>query len=1204
MQSKNLKRIISVFLAVLMMASLLPIHQAFATTVTVLDGTVSISDSANTVTVNGNTVTATAKGSLFSKKTNTLTIANETDSQATLSFDYSASSANSFTIAGAAANVSGSYSVLLDAGATLTVAIQSKNGLSDLTATFTMSNIKLAAASASSNITFDFEDALGSVTVDAAAVADGGSVSLALGSSLALVATANSGSTFIGWVDAADGKILSTATSYSLTAANDMTVKAIFVNASSKPYFGVGAMTEKTQSAGLLGMSKLNYYTVAATYMFDDLNAASDAAAASASNKAVVLMNSGTLPAGDYTVDAGVTLLVPFDSTNMLFTTQPLNTASPAKDSEYKAPTAYRTLTMADGANLVINGAVSLSAKHFYAQGSKKYGAAVANSYGFVKMNSGSNITVNNGGTLYAYGYISGDGAVTVNNGGTVYEYFQFTDFRGGSQSTDNGLKNHGVFPLSQYYIQNIEVPMTLNYGAKEYSYTTIYMSSADFSSAVAFIGPSGSMFNLTSGSVTKRYDGSTDRLIVEANGNLTMSSIEMKVGTSSINSKDYELPIGSNLTVKVNSGCQITINQDMAMLPGSQIIVEEGANCVLGSGYNAYVYDQDEWGGYVSPANVKLIPVVYAPGKTYTRTEADLVDASVIVNGYFDVSAGHVYTTAGGANIYSTANGSIKTKPGTQTVTYQVTQAADVENSVYNEIPLTPAKLKNADGTYVTTTSPDGVYNYADGKWTVTCNHAYEMVNSGEADCENGGFVAYACPCGHQYTEITTEALGHTEVKDAAVAPTCTEAGLTEGSHCSVCNKVIVAQQPVAALGHTAVIDKEVAPTCTETGLTEGAHCSVCNEVIVAQQVTAALGHVSAVDAAVAPTCTETGLTEGSHCSVCNEVLVAQNTVDALGHDTITHEAKQPTYAEIGWEAYETCTKCDYTTYVELPKLTEENPVIKSVYLTLDEDIDISYRTVVPEGYTDAYMTFEFGGKKISVSDYTADEMGRYCFTFEGINPQCMGDAVTATLIATKDGAEVSTEAFEYSVKEYCAELLSTTEDEKLVTLLSDLLVYGAKAQQYKNYKTDALVTEGLTLSPSEFVAPTEQQNKFELTGTADESLVWKGAGLYLGSDVSVRFNLAADSMDGVEILAKIGDADASVSELYKTPYGKYYFYVEGITADQFDEKITVTLEKDGVVFGQSVSYSVNTYVFKNPDIELVRALYNYGVSASEYIA
>ena len=77
---------------------------------------------------------------------------------------------------------------------------------------------------------------------------------------------------------------------------------------------------------------------------------------------------------------------------------------------------------------------------------------------------------------------------------------------------------------------------------------------------------------------------------------------------------------------------------------------------------------------------------------------------------------------------------------------------------------------------------------------------------------------------CTHQYESFT-------------VASTCTQKGKT-GEICKKCGKTRNTKDIEELAPHTPVVDAAVAPTETTDGLTEGSHCGVCGVVLQAQEV------------------------------------------------------------------------------------------------------------------------------------------------------------------------------------------------------------------------------------------------------------------------------------------------------------------------------------------------------------------------------
>ena len=857
-----------------------------------------------TLSESGGTVTATISGKeasgcdKYESRTMTLYITNTSGTAGTVSFNITKTDVNSITIDGADAKNMDSFSKTLEPNGEIEIVVTT--GQDGTANTLVFTDITITDASKTFVVSVEYPNAYGSVTssvegtsadVDGTTTISVPDVSAATGVTL----TANS-SSFLCWVDR-DNRLLSREKIFTVNPAADTTVKAVFTNGNA-------------------------HFLVNGNLVYGDLNEAARMVE-TASNKTIVLMNNGTLPAGTYTIPSGVTLLIPYDDANTLYTTVPGTTDEDVKS--YKLPTVYRKLTMEAGANITVNGAMSIATIQYAGGGqSSPYGPT-----GFVQMNSGSTITVNSGGNLYAWGFIQGQGTVTVESGGAVYECFQVMDWRGGTNTSGMIDNSQEVFPFTQYYVQNVEVPMKLKAGAIENGHMSVNITLAGIQkSAVPFVGPDG-MFNITSGYIIKDYNEDNGRLEIDVYGNLSVKSLSLTMklavlGSKTIKSERYKLPINGNMTITMHEDAAVTMTQNVALLPGAKMIVEEGATCTLGSGNKIYIYDYDEWTtevaadavgegpSFCGTPDATHINLKYPASATTVAGRTD--DACVIVNGTVDLSAGFAYTTSGGANITSTGSGTIKLKPGQETVTYQVKcTGSDNKNVKYFPISITPAKLKNADGSYTLTEDDTEAYTYTyvNGEWINDCKHETQTdIPAVDPTCTTAGkTVGKKCSgCGTvtvQQEDI--EALGHDEQTVEAKAPTCTEVGWDAHVVCSRCDYSTKVEK--AALGHDEVEHDAKTPTCTEIGWDAYVTCSRCNYSTYAEK--AALGHT----AGAAATCTEAQI-----CTVCNTELKA-----ALGHDEVEHEAQAPTCTEVGWEAYVTCSRCDYTTYAEKAALDHD---------------------------------------------------------------------------------------------------------------------------------------------------------------------------------------------------------------------------------------------------------------------------------------
>lgn len=465
--------------------------------------------------------------------------------------------------------------------------------------------------------------------------------------------TAPTGYTFIGWHNVTDNVYDYTNSTYTVKMTKDYEVNPIYVPAMTITAGGAnGYGSADYQYKSLSGqMVTPNGQYVArnadCSKFYTDLNAAF-------SDTNTVFLLAGDTFNGSLTIPTGKTLVIPdrlADSGPAA--SQPEQVTSSAGISSYCKVTLNGNLTV-DG-KLVVNGMQSSTAN-----------GRAAGGIGYLSLSDSAAVTVSSGGELCGYGQIRG-GSISAKNGSTVRELMEISDRRAAlvMKEIDDKKSSMRVFPFSNFSIKTIESPVTYASGAKLYAQYSIMLEGNNQSTgAVLIFGPSGALFNLTQGSMTKSFDLAKDKTGYRLNEGGKMSTgsfqLDVKFGVSgygsttiTIKSQEYWMPLNAGFDLRTAG--DMTVNSDFKFLPGASLSVEKGGTCTVASKAKLLFYRLNDYdtrgignGTYQKGYSAKVYPVnaTNLPGGGYTHPKLDTVgsarlnvDGEMIVNGGLYVS-------------------------------------------------------------------------------------------------------------------------------------------------------------------------------------------------------------------------------------------------------------------------------------------------------------------------------------------------------------------------------------------------------------------------------------------------------------------------------------------------------------------------------------------------------------------------------------
>lgn len=274
---------------------------------------------------------------------------------------------------------------------------------------------------------------------------------------------------------------------------------------------------------------------------------------------------------------------------------------------------------------------------------------------------------------------------------------------------------------------------------------------------------------------------------------------------------------------------------------------------------------------------------------------------------------------------------------------------------------------------------------------------------------------------------------------------------------------------------------------------------------------------------------------------------------------------------------------------------------------------------TVYIESEIDVYAENEKIGTTLLRID-PVENGNYYYFTITGLTAVQMNNRISSVLYGTKNGQEYYSPVDHYSIADYAYSQMNKAGNlQSLKTLCADLLRYGAYAQIYKNYRTDALATEFMAEEHLAYLSDIDSvtfgNNNRIVEDPNDFPLRWQGKALNLESKVCLKFVFSTGSYTGspteLSLHVEYEDTKGATKilvlanpELYNSTLGYYAFTLDALLAAELRSVIKVQIYHGEAAVSPVLEYSADTYGNNKTGAlgDLCKALFAYSDSAKSY--